>query len=77
MVGPVSDEERESATTKVKLAFTALIGFSAGLVTLQVEPSPLVFGGAVAGGLVVGWLLVWYVFPDTSELGRSRNRGRR
>jgi membrane associated rhomboid family serine protease len=77
MVGPVSDEERESATTKVKLAFTALIGFSAALVTLQVNPSPLVFASALAGGLVVGWLLVWYVFPDTTGLTQRESRRRR
>lgn len=74
MVGPISDEERDSATRKVKLFFTALVGLSAGLVTLQGDPSPLVFLGAVAGGLVFGGLVIWYVFPDTSDLTRRRGR---
>ncbi|MFB6178769.1 MAG: hypothetical protein ABEI77_03470 [Halorientalis sp.] len=77
MVGPVSEEEREATTTKVKLVFTALIGLSAGLITLQVDASPVVFLSAVAGGSVIGGLLVWYVFPDTSNLTNSRGRRRR
>jgi len=65
MVGPASSEERASVTRKIKLGFTVLIGLSAGLVTLQGDPSPAVIGGAVLGGMVVGWLLIWYTFPDT------------
>ncbi len=74
MVGPISDEERDAATTKVKLFFTALVGLSAGLVSLQGDPSPAMFLAAIAGGLVFGGLLIWYVFPDTTGLTQRRGR---
>ena len=77
MVGPVSQAEREETTKKVKLAFTALVGLSAGLVSLQMDPSPAMFVGAVVGGLLLGGPLIWYVFPDTSALDRSQSRERR
>jgi len=72
MVGPVSDEERESVTRKVKLAFTTLIALSAGLVSLQGNPSPLVVLAAIGGGFVVGGLLIWYVFPESTTVKRER-----
>jgi membrane associated rhomboid family serine protease len=77
MVGPISSEERASFATKVKLGFTVLIGLSAGLVTLQGDPSPLIFVGAVVGGLVVGGLLVWFVFPGSGEVDSDRDQNKR
>jgi membrane associated rhomboid family serine protease len=75
MVGPISDEERSSFTFRVKIGITVLIGVSAGLITLQGDPSPLVIAGAIVGGLVVGGLLVWYLFPDGTAM--TGNSGRR
>jgi hypothetical protein len=79
MVGPISDEERSAFALRVKLGITGLIGLSAGLVTLQGGSSLPVIAGAVLGGLVVGGILVWYVFPDGTALtgnqgGRRRRR---
>jgi hypothetical protein len=77
MVGPISSEERESFALKVKLGFTALIGLSAGLVTLQGDPSPALIAGAILGGLVVGGLLVWFVFPGSGEVTSERDQNKR
>lgn len=77
MVGPISDEERSSFTLRVKIGITILIGVSAGLITLQGDPSLTVIAVAVVGGLVVGGLLVWYLFPDgTAMTGNSGGRHR-
>ncbi|MFC4359217.1 hypothetical protein ACFO0N_14825 [Halobium salinum] len=63
MVGPtMSDEERISANARLRIGFVVLVGISAGLVSLQVDPTPLQVAGSVAAGLLVGWLLVrWLV----------------
>jgi len=75
MVGPISNAERSSFALRVKIGITVLVGVSAGLITLQGDPSLLVIVGAVVGGLVVGGLLVWYLFPDgTAMTGDNRRR---
>ncbi|WP_101294948.1 hypothetical protein [Halegenticoccus soli] len=62
MVGPsLTDEERRLANSRLKAGFVALVGLSSGLVALQVEPSLPQLAAAVVGGLLVGWLLVWYL----------------
>ncbi|MFB6084326.1 MAG: hypothetical protein ABEJ94_08795 [Halorientalis sp.] len=71
MVDPVSSDERASFTRRLKVGFVVLVGVSAGLITLQGDPGPVVFAGAVAGGLVVGVLLVRFAIPDS---GRFRDR---
>lgn len=63
MVGPVSQEERLTASRRIKLGFIVLVGLSAGLITLQGEPSLLTFALAVCAGLVVGTVVVWLAFP--------------
>jgi ABC-type nickel/cobalt efflux system permease component RcnA len=63
MVGPVSREERLTASRRIKIGFIVLVGLSAGLITLQGEPSILVFALAVCVGLVVGAVAVWLAFP--------------
>ncbi len=76
MVGPVSDEERATAALRIKLGFTALVGASAGLITLQGDPSLALVGGAVLAGLLVGWLLAWYLYPEGSFGGEPERRRR-
>lgn len=63
MVGPVSNEERDAFTLKVKVAFVVLVGLSAGLITLQGDPTLPVVGAAILGGLAVGAVLAWLVSP--------------
>lgn len=74
MVGPVSSEERKSFTTRVKIGFTLLIGISTGLITLQGDPSLLVFLAAVVAGTAVGGVIVWYVFPESGNIADDRTR---
>jgi len=74
MVEPISDEERSAFTRRVKVAFVALVGLSAGLTTLLGDPSLPVVAGAVLGGLAVGGVLVWLVFPGDGTVGGSRGR---
>lgn len=76
MVRPVGDEERDAAALRLKVGFTLLVGASAGLITLQGDPSLALTGGAVAGGLGLGWLLAWYLYPDDS-FGSEPERRRR
>jgi hypothetical protein len=67
MVGPVSNDERESFTRRLKLGFIVLVGVSSGLITLQGDPSPAVFVGAVVGGSVLGVLLTRFAVPDSGS----------
>lgn len=76
MVGPVSDEERDAVALRIKLAFTLLVGASAGLITLQGDPSVALTGGAVVGGLGLGWVLAWYLYPEGSFVGEPERRRR-
>ena len=64
MVGPVSNDERESFTRRLQLGFVVLVGVSSGLITLQGDPSPTVVVGAVAGGLALGVLLMRFAIPS-------------
>ncbi|WP_302080467.1 hypothetical protein [Salinibaculum rarum] len=71
MVGPVSDEERNSFAAKLKLGFVLLVALSAGLITLQADAGPVAFVGASVAGGLVGVVLVWIAFPDREELADS------
>lgn len=67
MVGPVSDEERNSFTVRLKIGVVLVVGLSCGLMAVQ-GGAPLPFvAGAVAVGLVVGVVLVRIVFPGSGE----------
>jgi len=77
MVGPVSNEERDEFMTRLRIGFVALVAVSAGLITLQGDPSPMVVGAAVGGGVVVGVVLTWFLFPDVEYRDGREERGRR
>lgn len=65
MVGPVSEEDRDSFAARVKAGIVVVVGLSTGLMAVQGDaPLPLVVG-AVAVGLVVGAALVRIVFPGS------------
>jgi len=55
---------------------TLLVGFSAGLVSLQVDPTLPQAAGAVAGGLVLGYLLGKYVVPSGPAPATRQRRER-
>jgi hypothetical protein len=62
MVGPsLTDEERHAANGRLRFGFVLLVGVSAGLVALQVDPTPAQIVGAVVAGLVVGWALLYWL----------------
>jgi hypothetical protein len=67
MVDPVSTEEREQFTLKLKIGLTAIVALSAGLIAVQGGASLPSIAAAVAGGGVVGAALIWFVFPGTGE----------
>jgi len=62
MVGPISDDERRSGHRRLRTVFVALVGVSAGLISLQADPTALQFLGAVLGGVVLGIVLVTYLY---------------
>lgn len=72
MVGPVSNDERESFTRRLKVGFVVLVGVSAGLITLQGDTGPVVLVGAVVGGLVAGALLTRFAIPSADSF-RDQN----
>lgn len=69
MVGPISEEERDSFAARVKATVVVIVGLSTGLMAVHGDaPLPFVVG-AVAVGLAVGAALVRVVFPGSG--GRS------
>ena len=65
MVGPLSDEDRHSGHRRLQAGFVALVGVSAGLISLQAEPTTFQFVGAVLGGIVLGAVLVAYLYGSS------------
>jgi hypothetical protein len=63
MVGPTTQEERRTASRRLRLGFVALVGLSGGLITLQGDVSLLVSALAVLAGLLVGVVMVAFAFP--------------
>ena len=62
MVGPLSDTERRSGHRRLQAVFVALVGVSAGLISLQADPTALQFLGAVLGGTALGVVLIAYLY---------------
>lgn len=65
MVGPVSSEERSSFAWKLKVGLTLVVGLSTALIAVHGEASPTFVMAAGAVGLVVGAVLVWFLFRIT------------
>jgi hypothetical protein len=61
MVGPASDEAKQRSLTRLKVAIVALVGASAGLITLSGGGSVVQIALAVAAGLAVGAALLAYL----------------
>lgn len=61
MVGPPTAEERAVSSRRLKAGIVALVGGSSGLIALQGGASLVVVLVAALAGLVLGWLLVWYL----------------
>lgn len=74
MAGPISDDDRERTMTRMKIGAVLLVGLSGGLITSQGDASLRVVVAAVAGGLLVGGALVWYLFPSLESLAPASDR---
>lgn len=74
MVGPVSPSDRQSLVFRVKVAFSLIIGASAGLITLQGDVSLAVTGLVTLVGLVFGVLVTWFVVPGSGETVHESRR---
>ena len=75
MVGPsITDEERRSANTRLKVGFVLLVGASGGLVALQTEGSPVQLALGFLGGLLVGSLLLWFLVRWSEEFWADYRR---
>jgi len=65
MVGSsLTDAEKESANTRLKIGFVLLVAASMALMALQVDPTPLQFAAAFGIGIVVGIALLWFVLRN-------------
>lgn len=72
MVGSsLTDDEKETANTRLKVGFVVLVAASMGLMALQVDPTPLQLAVVVAVGLVVGVGLLWFVLRNLAEYRSS------
>lgn len=76
MVGPIPSAVRESLAFRVKVAFSLVIGLSAGLITLQGDVPLAVTGLVTLVGLVFGVIVTWFVFPGSGETVREPSRRR-
>lgn len=74
MVGPMTDEERESGTRKLQVGFVLIVTLSAVGITLQTGPSIERLAAAAVGGLLVGVVLSWYVTRTLREFGERTPR---
>jgi cell division protein FtsW (lipid II flippase) len=78
VVDPVSEDDRRRTLWRAKIASVALVGGSAGLITLQGDAGLAAVAVAVVVGLCLGAALVWYLFPDLETLApASGDRYRR
>jgi hypothetical protein len=73
MVGPsLSEEGRRVASRRLKVGFVGLVGVSAGLVALAGGGTATQALVALAGGLVVGAVLLRYLASVGAEWRRAR-----
>ncbi|RJX43991.1 hypothetical protein DM826_04755 [Halonotius aquaticus] len=72
MVGSsLTDDERKTANTRLKVGFVVLVAASMGLMALQVDPTPLQLAVVIAVGLVVGVGLLWFVLRNLADYRSS------
>lgn len=74
VVDPIPNDDRLRTLRWMKLGGVLLVGLSAGLVAIQGDASPQAIAAAIAGGLLVGGVLVWYLFPDADAIAPASNQ---
>lgn len=78
MVGPsFSDDERERSIRRFKIGFALLVAASSGLVAHQAGGDTTTIAGALAGGLVLGVVLTWFVSRSLQAVQPEGLRERR
>ncbi|PSP55561.1 hypothetical protein BRC82_05125 [Halobacteriales archaeon QS_1_67_19] len=61
MVGPATDEEKAASMNRLKVGIVALVGLSAGLITLSGGGSVVEIALATGAGSAVGLALLLYL----------------
>jgi len=74
VVDPIPSEDRERTLRWAKAGTGSLVGLSAGLIAVQSGGSLAAIVAAVAAGLLVGTVLVWYLFPDADAIAPASSR---
>jgi len=74
MAGPISQADRQRTMRKLKIGVVLLVGLSGGLITAHGDAAWQVVLAAIGGSLVVGAVLVWYLFPDLEALSPGTDR---
>ena len=73
MVGPsTTDDERRTAAFRFKAGFVLLVGLSGGLVAASVGATMTQIIAVVAGGLVVGAVLMWWLVRSYRQIQPGR-----
>jgi ammonia channel protein AmtB len=73
MVGPsMTDEERQSANRRLQAGFVLVVGVSGGLVALRAGGTTVQLLAGLAGGLVVGLVMLWFLRRWTREFQPGR-----
>lgn len=68
MVDPISTDDRARTLRWAKAATVVLVGLSAGLITTQGDTSLEVVAASIGGGVVLGIVLVWFLFPEYDDI---------
>lgn len=72
MVGSsLTDDEKATANTRLKIGFVLLVAVSMGLMALQVDPTPLQLAVVIVVGLGVGVVLLWFVLRNLAAYRSS------
>ena len=76
MVGSsLSETEKKSANTRLKIGFVLLVAGSMSLMALQIDPTPVQLAAVFAIGVGIGVALLWFVLRNLHQY-RSTLRNR-
>ena len=76
MVGSsLSETEKKSANTRLKIGFVLLVAGSMSLMALQIDPTPIQLAAVFAIGVGIGVALLWFVLRNLQQY-RSTLRNR-
>jgi hypothetical protein len=77
MVGPsTTDTERRAASRRLQAGFVGLVTLSGGLTAAYAGGAPTLVASGLAGGLLVGLALRWFLLRWARQFRPRRPRGR-